>query len=436
MKKLFWLIWIILTFAVAGYFSYTMFYAENKQSMLIGDTTHGHYQIELACETCHSAAFGGTEVLHNACISCHQEELDEANDSHPRKKFNDPRNADLLKTIDARYCTTCHQEHDNHPGVKMGVTLPDDYCFYCHQDVAEHRSSHEGLTYDTCASAGCHNFHDNKALYERFLLENSGGPWVKSNPSIPIATHAASLDMDQILPPTDDFASQSAAHPKIAQQVQASGHGQAGLNCGHCHADAAGTWQAFPGTESCARCHQEETDSYKKGKHGMRLAQQLPSLETQDARLPMKKNSAGQPHGCTSCHQAHEFDNEFARQRACLLCHDDNHSLAFEASPHGQLGRSPELVNQAEGSVTCATCHLPRLAVNKNGDTLWRVQHNQNDNLRPNEKMIRSVCLHCHSLDFSIDALASPDLIQQNFNGKPTQHIPSIDWVLRREGNH
>ena len=75
---------------------------------------------------------------------------------------------------------------------------------------------------------------------------------------------------------------------------------------------------------------------------------------------------------------------------------------------------------------------MPRQAVKRNGETIWQVQHNQNDNLRPNEKMIRPVCMQCHSLAFSIDALADEKLILNNFNGAASKHIPSIDWALER----
>jgi hypothetical protein len=60
------------------------------------------------------------------------------------------------------------------------------------------------------------------------------------------------------------------------------------------------------------------------------------------------------------------------------------------------------------------------------------VQHNQNDNLRPNEKMIRSVCMNCHGLKFSIDALADPELVKRNFIGLPSRHIQSIDMAEAR----
>ena len=58
--------------------------------------------------------------------------------------------------------------------------------------------------------------------------------------------------------------------------------------------------------------------------------------------------------------------------------------------------------------------------------------HNQNDTLRPNEKMIRPVCMECHSLEFAIDALADPNLVERNFAGTPDRHIESIDWAVSR----
>jgi hypothetical protein len=61
------------------------------------------------------------------------------------------------------------------------------------------------------------------------------------------------------------------------------------------------------------------------------------------------------------------------------------------------------------------------------------VQHNQNDNLRPNEKMVRSVCGQCHGLPFTLDALADSSLIDQNFSGQPSTHVQSVDFVLARD---
>ena len=53
-------------------------------------------------------------------------------------------------------------------------------------------------------------------------------------------------------------------------------------------------------------------------------------------------------------------------------------------------------------------------------------------NLQPNEKMIRGVCMKCHGLSFSIDALADPVLIERNFQGQPSRHVESVDMAVRR----
>jgi hypothetical protein len=61
-----------------------------------------------------------------------------------------------------------------------------------------------------------------------------------------------------------------------------------------------------------------------------------------------------------------------------------------------------------------------------------RVDHDQNDNLRPRDKMVRSVCLACHGLGFTLDALADAELVDRNFNGRPSVHVPTLDMVERR----
>ena len=84
--------------------------------------------------------------------------------------------------------------------------------------------------------------------------------------------------------------------------------------------------------------------------------------------------------------------------------------------------------------MSCATCHLPRVEFTTPEDeTRVLVQHNQNDNLRPNEKMVRSVCMNCHGLQFSLDALADGKLIGRNFKGMPAKQIESIRMALEAE---
>lgn len=432
MKKAIWIIWLMLTLGIASYYLYTILVADNKQDLLIGDTTHGHFQIEMSCDTCHTSAFGGPEVIQEACVNCHQDELKTARDSHPKKKFTDPRNASTIEILDARLCISCHTEHQKEQTRAMGVTLPDDYCFHCHQEVGKERASHQDLAFDSCASAGCHNYHDNRALYEDFLVEHANMPWLKELAVMPTANNAKQNAQASLPHHNLSFEQMAKAHPNIMESWQHTSHADAGINCGACHSDASGQWNAKPGIEQCSSCHKEETDTFLKGKHGLRLAQDMTALNPADSELNFHPTASAHD-GCNSCHQPHQSDPQFAAQDACLTCHSDPHSLAFKDSPHGKLAEKAQSGDiPAESVVTCATCHMPNEVINKNGTELVITNHNQNDNLRPNEKMIRPVCMQCHSLEFSIDALADKELIGNNFSHPPTDHVPSVDWALKR----
>ena len=443
MKKLLWIVWGVASLVLAGYYLNTVFVKEDKSKLLIGEATHGHFQIELACESCHTDPFGGTEVLQSACMNCHEQELTDAFDSHPQKKFTNPRNADLIQIIDARYCISCHTEHQEEQTRAMGVTLPDDYCFHCHVDIGEERESHKDLAFDSCASAGCHNFHDNRALYEAFLVNNANQAWLKE-----VATIASSNNAQINAQPKHPkfelaFSEKAQAHPDIHDDWHSSVHAEAGVTCAGCHSDDSSknkNWIEKPGIAQCQTCHKKETEGFTSGKHGMRLA----DLESHsmfnsavspgDSNLEFLEASLNMPHSCNSCHSAHTFDRKEAAVTSCLNCHADEHSLAYKDSKHAALWQQ-EVQGETEENtgVSCATCHLPKIKTKTDGTTIVHVEHNQNMNLRPNEKMIRPVCMQCHSLEFSIDALADEKLIKSNFNGLPSDHIESIDWALKRE---
>jgi formate-dependent nitrite reductase cytochrome c552 subunit len=139
--------------------------------------------------------------------------------------------------------------------------------------------------------------------------------------------------------------------------------------------------------------------------------------------------------GCTSCHAAHRFDTRKAAVEGCTGCHRDEHTASYERSPHYALLKKEIAGEAPAGSgVSCASCHLPRIEhrAPDSGAKRMLVQHNQNDNLRPNEKMIRPVCMSCHGLGFSIDALADRRLVQDNFLGQPRVHVKSTDMVAER----
>ena len=441
MKKLLWITWLFITIGLGIYFYFKLTISEDKTELLIGDTTYGHYQIEMECSACHTDPFGGKEVLQDACVNCHEAELEAAHDSHPKKKFTDPREAYRLEIIDARYCINCHTEHHKDRTHPMGVTIPDDYCYHCHKEVGEERESHKDLPFDSCASAGCHNFHDNRALYEEFLVSNANQPWLSEIAKIASPTAAKEVAIKKVKPEAPAFEKQMAQFSEQTHQWQASSHAAAGVNCGGCHTNPEdkSTWLEKPTIVQCQQCHEYEVETFTSGKHGMRLSETLNlyqhGISPKESDLSFTMDSLDVQHGCNSCHGAHSFDTKTAAVESCLNCHTDKHSQAFNDSPHGKLWSEQSLNSTpltSEEVVTCATCHMPRVEKNINGNKVIAVNHNQNDNLRPNEKMIRSVCMDCHGLEFTIDSLADPKLIENNFSGKPGIHIESIDWSIKR----
>ena len=430
MKKLSWLGWLVVSLVILGYFGYELLYKEQKPNFLPGAVTHGHFQIEMACDTCHTDPFGGGDVLQDACVQCHGEELKESLDSHPRKKFTDPRNADLLEILDARYCTSCHMEHQNAMISDMGVSLPSDYCFHCHEDIGDDRVSHKDLPYDSCQSAGCHNYHDNRALYEDFLLKHAHESDFKSEIFKTDRFYKenlsklAELTQFEVKALTKADADQAADADIVDSWVHSS-HGEAGVNCQQCHG-AGDSYTDKPGPENCKTCHGFEVETFLLGKHGMRLAAGLAPMSPSQSALAMHRDEHKEL-SCNSCHSAHEFDTQNAAVDACLGCHDDEHSNNFKDSKHFQLFAAND-----ERGVSCATCHMPKEEVNEKGMRGFKVNHNQNDTLRPNEKMIRPACLSCHGLQFSLNALADEELVKNNFQGLPKVHIESIEWAEKR----
>ena len=439
-----WTIWGVATLAFVAYLLFALL-AEDKTLYLPGQTSHGHYQIEMQCDACHAEAFGGEDVLQDACMNCHGKELKRAKDSHPKSKFTDPRNANRLEKIDARVCVACHQEHVPEQTRVMGVTVANDVCFYCHSDIAEDRPSHEPYDFNSCASAGCHNYHDNRALYEDFLLKHQHEAPTFDTAVLPKRNAAELGRIKQTNTPTPlsaadaDMPSSFARDDKVILDWQQTAHAEAGINCSDCHQDQKqNTWIAKPEYTTCQSCHDKESEGFLEGKHGMRLKAALPVMTPALARQPMRSGASHKELDCNSCHGEHRFDTRHAAVEACLGCHNDEHSLAYKKSSHYQLWRSDNTSGGVNNTgVSCASCHLPRLESDEtiDGEKRIIVQHNQNDNLRPNEKMIRDVCMNCHGLGFAIDSLADRELINVNFSAQPSQHIESIDLAIARQKN-
>ncbi len=397
----------------------------NASVFLPGRTTHGHHQIEMQCTSCHDP-FGG--VQDDACLKCHQEELKASRDTHPKSKFDDPAKAVLLEKINAQHCLTCHKEHvpgQTHP---MGVTVPLDYCLYCHEGIAEERPSHKGLAFQSCSASGCHNYHDNTALYEKFLTDHADEPNVRSDPRLPVRSFVETnkaLNITKEDVPDD----QQFDHLILADWTETM-HARAGVNCMGCHKSESSEWMSKPGMETCKKCHEGNVESFLQGLHGMRLASGLSPLMPRMAELPMKPHSLHSELNCMACHDDHRFDTQFAAADACLTCHNDRHSLAYNGSSHEKLWRD-ELSGKGEAGtgVSCASCHMPR---EEKRSGVVTVSHNQNATLEPNEKMIRSVCINCHGLQFTLDSLADRKLIDACFSTKPNVDVESIRMAVER----
>ncbi len=450
MMKLFnniWTLWLLSTLLILGYLTY-IFNVEEKGIFSPGKLTHGHHQIEMACSSCHTEPLGGGEVIQDACVNCHKEELKISDDSHPKSKFTDPRNISRVKELDARVCVTCHTEHRTKITKSMGVTIPEDFCVKCHSEIAEDRPSHKGMEFTSCASAGCHNYHDNRALYEDFLEKHIDEPHhlpegkIKSVSSLEEITTSAGYPISKY-PVKKLTGTDIELHPGIkkdaliTEEWSITAHAQAGVSCNACHKvkDDKGVvnWVEKPSHDSCKTCHKSEVKGFLTGKHGMRLNQDLSAMTPAMSRISMKSTAHDKELTCSSCHSSHKFDVKHAAVDACLNCHNDQHSQSYKDSPHFLLWHK-ETSGQGDKNtgVSCATCHMPREEKELGDQTLILTEHNQNMNLRPNEKMLRSVCMNCHGLGFSINALADKKLIQNNFKGLPKVHNQSIDLVKQR----
>ena len=441
----YWSAWLLVSVLVGVWLGNTLLDSDADRTVFMpGDLSPGHHQLTEKCEACHTDAFGGGEVIQSACVDCHGQDRVKPFDSHPAKKFKDPRNADLLANVNALQCISCHTEHKPEITAKDGLTQPVDVCFHCHQEVAEERPSHQGMAFDTCKDSGCHNFHNNRALYTDFLIKHLDESPMLDQKTLPAREFALLLD-EIIEYPRDNYpvarldeddidaAERLDANTDIKMEWLETAHARSGVNCSACHISSQADdqnveWDDHPDHGVCESCHNTEVNRFVEGKHGMRLKQGLSPMTPDQAQLPMKQDAAHVELTCTTCHESHRFDVQKAAVDACLRCHDDGHSLAYKKSPHFLLWQQ-ELRGDAEPGtgVSCAGCHMPR--VNRDvSEWMSRivVDHNQSANLSPNSKMVRTSCQHCHGLEFTLNALADQALIENNFSGAPREQVQSI----------
>lgn len=447
----YWMLWGGMSAVIAGLLGMKTFSSDVDRSVMMpGPMTDGHHQIGIACESCHTENFSDKKSMQTACVECHGDQRQKPFDSHPKAKFTDPRNADRLENVDALHCISCHVEHKPEVTDAFGATQPTDFCVHCHAEIAEERPSHEGMPMDTCNSAGCHNYHNNRSLYTDFLTKHLDDTDLLEKRKLPKREFGDVLDQLATYPhdryPQQTLTAEQADAPAGANTEEAlkdwleTSHAAAGVNCSACHVvptDFGGTgeWTDTPGMSGCAQCHDVEQNHFQQGKHGMRMRVGLSPMTPAMARLPMHSDVADKPLDCLACHGAHDFNVQEAAVESCLTCHNDEHSLAYKQSTHYDLWQLEQSGQAPEGAgVSCASCHMPRVNMDVS-EWMSRtvVQHNQNATLSPNEKMMRPACLHCHGLEFSINSLADSELIINNFNGQPSFKTDSMRLVAEEQ---
>ena len=182
--------------------------------------------------------------------------------------------------------------------------------------------------------------------------------------------------------------------PGIVADWKVSKHFGAEVGCEACHgsahttaADAAKA--LIPTPETCAPCHQNRVDQFKKGKHAAAWAAvgAMPTIHWQPMAMAEGMKGCGGCHklglksaeeakklaqegrgfgmaSCDACHTRHTFSIAEARSpQACESCHmgfDHPQWEMYSSSKHGvryalkQLGVLPP----SAAAPTCQTCHM------------------------------------------------------------------------------
>lgn len=193
--------------------------------------------------------------------------------------------------------------------------------------------------------------------------------------------------------------------PDIVSDWQLSKHADNEIFCETCHGedhqnidDVANV--ELPTIETCAMCHEERSEEFKKGKHAlawtamnaMPTAHMQPmtlmdgmkgcggchkmGIKSEDEIRRLKAEGSMYGHAsCDACHTRHSFSVKEAQQpQACQTCHmgfDHPQWEMYSSSKHGvrYLLKQSGVLPEHTPAPTCQTCHMP------NGDhnvlTAW-----------------------------------------------------------------
>jgi hydroxylamine dehydrogenase len=182
--------------------------------------------------------------------------------------------------------------------------------------------------------------------------------------------------------------------PNIVSDWQLSKHSQNDVDCSVCHGDkhkdpydVANV--EIPTPDTCANCHEERVEQFKKGKHAhawaaltamptthwqpMELMEGMKGcggchkigLKTEDEIKALKEKGAGfGVASCDACHTRHVFSVQEARQpQACQTCHmgfDHPQWEMYSGSKHGvrYLLKQNKILPESVAAPTCQTCHM------------------------------------------------------------------------------
>jgi hypothetical protein len=188
-------------------------------------------------------------------------------------------------------------------------------------------------------------------------------------------------------------------HSKISpgqvQDWKVSKHSSEDVSCADCHGDSHTTAEDFkkaqlPNEKVCAGCHEEQFESFSKGKHnfGWTTLNAIPAthmapdelieggrgcggchnmgIKTEEQKKEqLDKGYRYQANSCDECHTRHSFSKKEAQSpRACQQCHmgyDHPQWEMWSSSKHGErwfAKQNGDLPADA-AAPTCQTCHLP-----------------------------------------------------------------------------
>ena len=182
--------------------------------------------------------------------------------------------------------------------------------------------------------------------------------------------------------------------PNIVTDWQLSKHSQNDIDCSVCHGDGHRDPYdvekvQIPTPNTCANCHEERVEQFKKGKHAAAWAAMnaMPTIHMQPMALTEGMKGCGACHkiglktegeikqlkkdgsgfgtaSCDACHTRHTFSVTEARQpQACQTCHmgfDHPQWEMYSGSKHGvrYLLKQNGILPETTAAPTCQTCHM------------------------------------------------------------------------------